>query len=111
MRWLNSLSNSRSCPVCPETKNKTGQAESIAAVSLSSSSSLSSQKKEGGKPNGAFNHPLMKAGEGGYLVPDYAAWCPRWWKGCLECPDFMRDRVRFCRKWNLAFCGAEVVPE
>lgn len=53
--------------------------------------------------------PPMKAGEGGYLVPDYAAWCPRWWKGCLECPDFMRDRIRFCRKWNLTFCGVEVV--
>lgn len=55
------------------------------------------------------NTPPMKAGEGGYLVPDYAAWCPRWWKGCLECPDFMRDRIRFCRKWNLTFCGVEVV--
>ncbi len=42
-------------------------------------------------------------------VPDYAAWCGEWWRGCFACSDFLPDKVRFCRKWNRAFHGVDVV--
>ncbi len=41
--------------------------------------------------------------------PDYAAWCDAYHQGCFACPDFLRDRVRFCRKWNRTFNGVDVV--
>lgn len=41
--------------------------------------------------------------------PDYAAWCDAYHQGCFACPDFLRDKVRFCRKWNRTFNGADVV--
>lgn len=41
--------------------------------------------------------------------PDYAAWCDAYHRGCFACPDFLRDRVRFCRKWNRTFNGVDVV--
>lgn len=42
-------------------------------------------------------------------LPDYAAWCADWWRGCFACPEFMPERVRFCRKWNRAVHGVDVV--
>lgn len=42
-------------------------------------------------------------------LPDYAAWCADWWRGCFACPDFMPERVRFCRRWNRAVHGVDVV--
>lgn len=36
-------------------------------------------------------------------IPDYAAFCPRYWKGCFDCPEFDRDAMRFCRKYNAAY--------
>lgn len=58
-----------------------------------------------------FGSPLppMKAVPGGGLKPDYAAFCPDYFRGCFACPDFLRDRVRFCRKWNRTFNGVDVV--
>lgn len=58
-----------------------------------------------------FDSPLppMKAVPGGVLKPDYAAFCPDYFRGCFACPDFLRDRVRFCRKWNRTFNGVDVV--
>ena len=58
-----------------------------------------------------FGSPLppMKAVPGGGLKPDYAAFCPDCFRGCFACPDFLRDRVRFCRKWNRTFDGVDVV--
>lgn len=53
--------------------------------------------------------PPMKEGAGGVVVPDYAAWCADYFQGCFACPDFLRDKVRFCRKWNRTFHGADVV--
>ena len=41
--------------------------------------------------------------------PDCAAWCEGYYRGCFSCPDFMPDKVRFCRKWNRTFNGADVV--
>lgn len=41
--------------------------------------------------------------------PDYAAWCDAYHQGCFACPDFLRDKVRFCRKWNRTFNGVDVV--
>ena len=41
--------------------------------------------------------------------PDYAAWCPRYFRSCFECPDYLPDKLRFCRAWNRAFHGADVV--
>ena len=56
-------------------------------------------------------------GEGGMVPPsssrdgppDYAAFCPRYWQGCFECPDFMPEMIRFCRVWNRAHYGVDVV--
>lgn len=56
-----------------------------------------------------FPLPPMKEAAKGVLVPDHAAFCPAYWRGCFECPDFLRDRLRFCRKWNRAFHGVDVV--
>ncbi len=50
----------------------------------------------------------MKEGAGGLLVPDYASFCPTWWRSCFQCPDFLRDRLRFCRRWNRAVYGVDV---
>ena len=52
--------------------------------------------------------PPMKSIPGGE-VPGYAAFCPDYFQGCFSCPDFMPDKVRFCRKWNRTFNGADVV--
>ena len=41
--------------------------------------------------------------------PDYAAWCDAYHQGCFACPNFLRDKVRFCRKWNRTFNGVDVV--
>lgn len=49
--------------------------------------------------------PVKSISSGGE-IPDYAAFCPAYWEGCFSCPDFLRDRVRFCRKWNLSLNGA-----
>ena len=38
---------------------------------------------------------------GGVSVPDYAAFCPEYWKGCFSCPDFLADSLRFCGRYNL----------
>lgn len=48
-------------------------------------------------------------------LPDYAAFCPSYWRGCFDCPDFMLDHVRFCARHNLLAYGRpeveiEVVP-
>ena len=53
--------------------------------------------------------PPMKEIPGGGLKPDYAAFCPDYFRGCFACPDFLRGKVRFCRKWNRTFNGVEVV--
>ena len=53
--------------------------------------------------------PPMKEVSGGVLVPDYGTFCPDWWKGCFQCQNFLPDKVRFCRKWNRTFNGADVV--
>ena len=74
-------------------------------------------QKEGGEKSPCerirqdFDSPLppMKAVPGGRLKPDYAAFCPDYFRGCFACPDFLRDRVRFCRKWNRTFNGVDVV--
>ena len=42
-------------------------------------------------------------------VHDYAAFCPDYFRGCFACPDFLRGKVRFCRKRNRTFNGADVV--
>ena len=42
-------------------------------------------------------------------VPDYTVFCPRYWQGCFVCPDFMPDMIRFCRSWNRAVYGVDVV--
>lgn len=36
--------------------------------------------------------------------------CPRYWRGCFSCPDFMLTEVFFCRRANVARYGVEVVP-
>ncbi len=36
--------------------------------------------------------------------------CPRYWRGCFSCPEFMRDQIFFCRKANRVRYGVEVVP-
>ena len=41
--------------------------------------------------------------------PDYASFCTRYWKGCLECVDNMPNKLRFCRKWNREHLGDDVV--
>lgn len=69
---------------------------------------LRSSSPAGEKPD-ASPLPPLKESAGGALVPDYGAWCPDWWRGCFACPDFLRDRLRFCRKWNRVFHGAEGV--
>ena len=47
---------------------------------------------------------------GGVSVPDYAAFCPEYWKGCFSCPDFRADSLRFCGRYNLLHGeAAEVV--
>ena len=51
----------------------------------------------------------VKSISGGGEVPDYAAFCPDYFRGCFFCPEFMPDRVRFCRKWNRAFNGEDAV--
>lgn len=51
----------------------------------------------------------VKSISGGGEVPDYAAFCPDYFRGCFFCPEFMPDRVRFCRKWNRIFNGVDVV--
>lgn len=51
----------------------------------------------------------MKEAAGDMVVPDYATFCPAYWRGCFACPEFMVDKVRFCRKWNRAFYGVDVV--
>lgn len=53
--------------------------------------------------------PPMKEIPGGGLKPDYAAFCPDYFRGCFACPDFLRGKVRFCRKWNRTFNGVDVV--
>lgn len=35
-------------------------------------------------------------------IPDYAAFCPRYWKECFSCPDFDRAAIRFCKRYNAA---------
>lgn len=62
-----------------------------------------------GDKSDALHLPSMKQGAGGVVVPDYAAWCAGYFQGCFACPDFLRDKVRFCRKWNRTFHGADVV--
>lgn len=57
----------------------------------------------------ASSLPPMKAATGGGEVPDYAAWCPRYYRGCFECPDYLPDKLRFCRAWNRSFHGMDVV--
>lgn len=51
----------------------------------------------------------VKSISGGGEIPDYAAFCPAYWEGCFSCPDFLRDRVRFCRKWNRTFNRVDAV--
>lgn len=53
--------------------------------------------------------PPLKAIPGTGVKPDYAAFCSAWHQGCFACPDFLPDKVRFCRKWNRTFTGADVV--
>lgn len=53
--------------------------------------------------------PPLKAIPGAGVKPDYAAFCSAWHQGCFACPNFLRDKVRFCRKWNRTFTGADVV--
>ena len=36
--------------------------------------------------------------------------CPRYWRGCFSCPEFMRTEIFFCRKANRVRYGVEVVP-
>ena len=35
--------------------------------------------------------------------------CPRYWRGCFSCPEFMRDQIFFCRKANRVRYGSDVV--
>lgn len=36
--------------------------------------------------------------------------CPRYWRGCFDCPEFMRYQIFFCRRANRVRYGVEVVP-
>ena len=35
--------------------------------------------------------------------------CPRYWRGCFSCPEFLRDQIFFCRKANRVRYGSDVV--
>ena len=48
-------------------------------------------------------------GNEGQSGPDYASFCTRYWKGCLDCQDYMAGKLFFCRKWNREHLGADVV--
>lgn len=43
------------------------------------------------------------------MIGRYRPECPRWWRGCLACREFMADRIRFCRAWNRRIYGVSVV--
>lgn len=43
-------------------------------------------------------------------LPDYAAFCPRWWRECFSCLDYLgAEHIRFCRAHNRRHHGSEVV--
>jgi hypothetical protein len=33
-------------------------------------------------------------------APDYAAFCPEYWKGCFSCPGYVVNALRFCARYN-----------
>ena len=81
--WMNSLSSSGACPVCPETKNETGQIQHIVIADLSSLSSLSSQKKMDGSTDGVPDYEKHETGQTHPidLVPLPMKWTPDKWDG------------------------------
>lgn len=36
----------------------------------------------------------------GAILPDYEAFCPRYWRGCPSCPDYLAGKLRFCAGYN-----------
>ena len=34
--------------------------------------------------------------------------CPRYWRGCFSCPEFMRSEIFFCRRANRVRYGSDV---
>ena len=63
-----------------------------------------------------FSLLLMEAPEetsvGGVSIPDYAAFCPDYWRGCSKCPEYRPDQLRFCTRYNrIHDDAAEVVVQ
>ena len=37
------------------------------------------------------------------FVPDYAAFCPGYYRSCETCPDYLREETLFCARWNRTY--------
>ena len=66
-------------------------------------------EKIAGRPQPVETRGLSSTSSTKNSMESYAAWCADWWRGCFTCPEYMPERVRFCRKWNREVYGVDVV--
>lgn len=44
-------------------------------------------------------------------TPDYAAFCPSYWRDCFGCPDYLAGKLRFCARYNRLNANAAEVTQ
>jgi len=49
-------------------------------------------------PHKAPAPPMLAA-----FLPDYAAFCPGYFRQCFRCPEFLPGKTLFCARWNRTF--------
>lgn len=86
---------------------KAGQEEEILSHGITQGGTNLSHVFERNRQVLAGQNPASSSA--GNVLPGYSKWCADWWQGCFACPDFMPEKVRFCRRWNRAAHGVDVV--
>ena len=115
MTWLNNLKAAwknvkiamppDAVPTSPTEPKNVGTVQSLGREGTADNSDSSDKKSAGVK--GRTEMPFRQ--QDGFIVPDYAAWCSGWWQDCFTCPEYMANKIMFCRKWNLGCYGTEIV--